>query len=93
MRRLNKGRAQLADPVMPQQPSGSEMPHGYRTEIRKIMQSAHFVLPTPDAVPEGLQRAKRILNELKGSDYKLTPDLVEAKSLATVACIILQELV
>lgn len=93
MRRLNKGRAQLAEPVMPQQPSGSEMPHGYRTEIRKIMQSAHFVLPTPDAVPEGLQRAKRILNELKGSDYKLTPDLVEAKSLATVACIILQELV
>ena len=34
-----------------------------------------------------------LLNELKNSDYKLTADLVEAKSLATVACIILQELV
>ncbi|MCQ4021410.1 MULTISPECIES: L-aspartate oxidase [unclassified Ruminococcus] len=93
MRRLKKGRAQLAVPETPKQPSGAQLPHGYRTEIREIMQSAHFVLPTPDAVPEGLQRAKRILNELKCSGYMLTPDLVEAKSLATVACIILQELV
>lgn len=93
MHRLKKGKAQLPEPEVPQQPHGEEMPHGYRTQIREIMQSAHFVLPTPDAVPEGLQRAKRILNELKGADYKLTPDLVEAKSLATVACIILQEIV
>ena len=93
MNRLKKGRAQLCEPEAPKQPEGEELPHGYRTEIREIMQSAHFVLPTPEAVPDGLQRAKRILNELKGKNYKLTPDLVEAKSLATVACIILQELV
>ena len=93
MRRLKKCTAQLEQPQTPPQPSGKVLPHGYRTEIREIMQSAHFVLPTPDAVPDGLQRAKHILNELKNSDYKLTADLVEAKSLATVACIILQELV
>lgn len=93
MNRLKKGRAQLCEPEVPKQPEGEELPHGYRTEIREIMQSAHFVLPTPEAVPDGLQRAKRILNELKAKNYKLTPDLVEAKSLATVACIILQELI
>ncbi|MGN1111773.1 MAG: L-aspartate oxidase [Acutalibacteraceae bacterium] len=93
MNRLKKGRAQLDEPEIPKQPEGEELPHGYRTEIREIMQGAHFVLPTPEAVPDGLQRAKRILNELKSANYKLTPDLVEAKSLATVACIILQELV
>lgn len=91
-RRLQKNRAELPEPETPAQPSGEELPHGYRTEIRQIMQNSHFVLPTPDAVPEGLQRAKRILNELKAANYKLTPDLIEAKSLATVACIILQEL-
>ncbi len=92
MRRLKKGRAELCPPEEPAQPSGEELPSGYRTEIRKIMQSCHFVLPTPETVPEGLQRARRIAGELNRGNYKLTPDLVEAKSLAAVACIILQEL-
>ncbi len=92
MRRLKKGRAEIFEPKEPPQPSGEELPSGYRTEIRKIMQSCHFVLPTPETVPEGLQRARRIAGELNRGNYKLTPDLVEAKSLATVACIILQEL-
>ena len=92
MKRLKKGRSELFEPDEPAQPSGRELPHGYRTEIRSIMQSCHFVLPTPQAVPAGLERARRILSELKENSYRLTPDFVEAKSLATVACIILGEL-
>lgn len=90
--RLQRGRAELAQPEAPSVPSGQPLPHGYRTEIRQIMQSSHFVLPTPEAVPEGLKKARRILGELNSGNYELSSDLIEAKSLATVACIILQEL-
>lgn len=90
--RLQRGRAELAQPEAPAVPSGQPLPHGYRTEIRQIMQSSHFVLPTPEAVPEGLKKARRILGELNSGNYELSSDLIEAKSLATVACIILQEL-
>lgn len=90
--RLRRGRAELPQPETPPQPNGEPLPHGYRTEIRHIMQTAHFVLPNPEAVPEGLKKARSILGELNSKNYKLSCDLVEAKSLATIACIILQEL-
>lgn len=62
--RLRRGRAELPQPETPPQPNGEPLPHGYRTEIRHIMQTAHFVLPNPEAVPEGLKKARSILGEL-----------------------------
>ena len=71
--------------------SGQPLPHGFRTEIRKIMQNCHFVIPKPEAVPEGLQKAREILDTLLNGGYAINQDFVEARSLATVACIVLQE--
>lgn len=71
--------------------SGNPLPHGFRTEIRKIMQDCHFVIPKPEAVPDGLERSKEILDNLLNSGYEITQDFVEARSLATVAKIVLEE--
>lgn len=71
--------------------SGNKLPSGYRTEIRKIMQNCHFVIPKPEAVPAGLARTKEILSDLLSGGYEITPDFVEARSLASVAEIVLSE--
>lgn len=70
---------------------GNELPQGLRTEIRKIMQTAHFVIPDPSAVPNGLKRAREIRDLLLNGNYKIDHNFVEARSLACVACIILEE--
>jgi len=71
--------------------AGKDMPHGFRTEIRKIMQDCHFVIPKPENVPNGLKRSKEILDTINNGGYTINQDFVEARSLATVACIVLQE--
>jgi L-aspartate oxidase len=71
--------------------AGRPLPHGYRTEIRSIMQKAWFVIPDYEAAKSGLQRAEEILTDLRTGGYAITPDFVEAKSLATVCTIILRE--
>lgn len=73
--------------------SGNKLPHGFRTEIRKIMQNCHFVIPKPEAVPEGLKRSKEILENLVNGGYEINQDFVEARSLATVAVIVLEEVI
>lgn len=78
----------------PKQPAGTRpLAPGHRTAIRDIMQKAWFVVPDYDAVQEGLVNAREILRDLKTGGYALTPDYIEAKSLATVCVIILQEVV
>ncbi len=71
--------------------NGLPLPHGLRTEIRSIMQRTHFVLPAPELVPEGYRRVRKILDQLLHGGYAVTPDYIEAKSLATVASLILKE--
>ena len=55
------------------------------------MQHTHFVIPNPEAVPQGLARAKEILHLIETGGFALSYDLTEAKSLATVACLILED--
>ena len=71
--------------------SGNKLPHGFRTEIRRIMQDCHFVIPKPEAVSDGLKRSKEILDDLLNGGYEINQDFVEARSLATVATIVLEE--
>ncbi len=71
--------------------SGNRMPHGFRTEIRRIMQDCHFVIKKPEAVPAGLKRSKEILDNLLNGGYEINQDFVEARSLATIATIVLEE--
>jgi len=71
--------------------SGAPLPKGTRTQIRDILQRAHFVLPNPRAAVEGLRTAENILKRLKIGHFAVTQDYCEALSLATVATIILKE--
>lgn len=67
------------------------IPHGLRTEIRSIMQKAYFVMPNLDALFTGYERIKEIKDILEQGTFKVDKDYVEAKSLATVAYIVLSE--
>ncbi|MBR6873358.1 MAG: FAD-binding protein [Ruminococcus sp.] len=67
------------------------IPAGLRTEIRHIMQSAYFVMPDIKALADGYERIIEIKHLLDTGKYKLDRDYVEARSLATVAFIVLGE--
>ena len=69
------------------------IPQGFRTEIRHIMQSSYFVIPDKKAAVEGFERIREIRHELTTGNYLINPDFIEAKSLATVAYLILKEVI
>lgn len=69
------------------------LPHGFRTEIRHIMQKGYFVIPDKQASLEGFERIREILKSLETENYIVNSDYIEAKSLATVAYIILKEVI
>lgn len=71
---------------------GRKLPKGIRTEIRKIMQDTYFVLPKPEKYQESYTEVDKIVNDLITGNYELTPDFIEARSIAIVAGIILGEL-
>lgn len=70
-----------------------EIPKGIRTEIRHIMQKSYFVIPDKKSAVEGFERIKEIRSMLLNGKYKINSDYVEAKSLATVAYLILKEVI
>ncbi len=67
------------------------IPSGLRTEIRKIMQTAYFVIPDIPALFAGYERIIHIKEILDTGRFRIDKDYVEARSLATVAYIILGE--
>ncbi len=73
--------------------SAQPIPHGFRTEIRRIMQQSYFVIPDKKAAVEGFEKIKNIKCELTSGNYLVNPDYIEAKSLATVAYLILKEVI
>ena len=75
----------------PAKPGAVKIPKGLRTEIRQIMQDNFFVIPNKEKLPEGFRRITEIREQLLNGNYILDADYVEAKSLATVAYIILKE--
>ncbi len=73
---------------------GEELPTGLRTEIRHIMQSTYFVIPeSKEALLKGFERVKEIKGILDKETFSLTRDYIEARSLATIAYIILKEVI
>lgn len=74
-------------------PDGKALPTGLRTEIRHIMQKSYFVVPNLDEARKNLPRVKEIKELLENGGFALTPDYVEARSIATCAYIILSEIV
>lgn len=66
------------------------LPEGTRTRIREIMQKSHFVLPDKNAAEKGLKTVERIRQRINDEMFKKSTDYCEAKSLATVAALILR---
>lgn len=69
------------------------IPQGVRTEIRHIMQQSYFVIPDKKAVLSGFERIKEIKKMLLSNKYLINSDYIEAKSLATIAYLILKEVI
>lgn len=69
------------------------IPSGIRTETRKIMQNSYFVIPDKQAAAEGVKRIEEIRNDLLSGKYLVDADYVLAKSIVTVAYIILNEVI
>ena len=74
-------------------PAGNGLPKGLRTEIRHIMQKAYFVVPDVEEARKSIDRVKEIKEQLETGSYELTPEYIEALSIATCAYIILSEIV
>ncbi|MDE5855010.1 MAG: FAD-binding protein [Ruminococcus sp.] len=73
---------------------GSEnIPSGIRTETRKIMQNSYFVIPDKQAAADGVKHIEEIRNDLLSGKYLVDADYVLAKSILTVAYIILNEVI
>ena len=69
------------------------IPHGFRTETRKIMQNCHFVIPDVKAAAEGFKKVEEMRNDLLNGGYYVDTAYVEAKSLITTAYIILKDVI
>ncbi|MCL2070819.1 MAG: FAD-binding protein [Oscillospiraceae bacterium] len=72
-------------------PSEEDSPVGLCSEIRRIMQKSFFVVPDYDETKKGLRRITEIKELLETGNFKITPDFVETKSLATIAYLVLKE--
>lgn len=73
--------------------NGEYVPQGIRTEVRAIMQRAYFVLPDKEAARDGFRRVSELKEQLERSRYIIDRNYIEAKSLVTVAYIILSEVI
>ena len=69
------------------------IPQGIRTEIRHIMQKSYFVIPNMQGAVAGFARIAEIKRMLDEGDFIVDHNYVEAKSLATVAYLILKEVI
>ena len=74
-------------------PNAPEIPSGIRTEIRHIMQKSYFVIPNMQEALKGFERVSELKNMLTEGNYKVDRNYVEAKSIATMAYLILKEVI
>ncbi|MBQ6387515.1 MAG: FAD-binding protein [Ruminococcus sp.] len=85
------GRKPLAPEPAHRPVTGKKMPAGFRSQIRAILQDTYFVLPKPEKYDESYRQVENIMKQLFSENYEITSDLVEARSIAVVASIILDE--
>ena len=71
--------------------SGKPLPHGFRSQIRAILQETYFVIPKPEKYEESYGAIEEIIKQLFSESYEISSDFMEAKSAAVVASIILDE--
>ncbi len=83
----------LEEADFPSDEGAPPIPAGLRTEIRRIMQKAYFVIPDMQEALAGFERVSEIRRTLVEGNYKIDCNYIEAKSLATVAYLILKEVI
>lgn len=71
--------------------STTPIPKGTRTKIRTIMQESYFVEPDREGLVKSMPEITKIKEMLDNGDWLDNSDYVIARSLATVAYIILKE--
>lgn len=71
--------------------NAAPIPHGIRTEVRAILQRAYFVVPNLEEAQKGYGRVCELLDQLDRSNYLVNRDYVEARSLVTIAKLVLEE--
>lgn len=71
--------------------NAEHIPAGIRTQIRDIMQHSYFVIPNEDELEPGLKKVSELKDFLYNGHFKEDRDYVEARSLATVAYIVLTD--
>ncbi len=67
------------------------VPHGIRTELRKILQESYFVIPDGEKIRDNFGRVCTLLHQLEDGRYQINADQVEARATATIAFLILNE--
>ena len=72
---------------------GEEIMVGIRTRIRNIMQRSYFVIPSSDEAAIGFKEICGIKDMLCNGSFAITPDYIEARSLATIAYLVLKEVI
>ncbi|NMA79527.1 MAG: L-aspartate oxidase [Clostridiales bacterium] len=72
---------------------GEDIMVGIRTRIRNIMQRSYFVIPNSDEAKTGFEEICRIKDMLYEGNYAITPDYIEARSLVTIAYLVLKEVI
>jgi L-aspartate oxidase len=90
--KLNKyGRKPLGLEPAHRPVTGKPMPKGFRSKIREIMQDTYFVLPKPEKYNDSYKEIESIIKQLFSESYEISSNLIEAKSIAVCASIILDE--
>ncbi len=91
--RLTQDLPEVVPYDFPVQQTSNPLPKGIRTEVRAIMQKAHFVIPNPAEALRGFERLKELKQFLDNGNFEITPDFIEARSLTTVAYLMLKEVI
>lgn len=92
MEHINKyGNLPLGKEPPLQKTEGKKLPSGIRTKIREIMQDTYFVIPKAEKAEQSYLQVDEIITSLITEKYEITADFVEARSLAIIAGIILEE--
>lgn len=77
----------------PQVTGGTPIPPGIRTEVRAIMQQAHFVFPNKEAARAGFEAILALKKQLEEGHYQVDEDYIEARSLIQIAYLVLKEVI
>ncbi len=70
-----------------------DLPSGYRTKIRRLLQQGFYVVPDVEQAKKSIAEVEEIEKLLNNDDYIITSDLIEARNTAVIAQLILNDVI